>query len=58
MKERQGKICIFERSFWVVRQDFVGRGKGGGEKLVAGLLMRSLISSSAQTLWGKDGDKL
>lgn len=56
MKERQGKIDIFERLFWIVRQDFLGRGigRGEGERLAAGLLVRRLISSSAQTSWGKD----
>lgn len=56
MKERQGKVGVSERLFWIVRQDCLGRGRGRGrrERLVAGLLVRRLISSSAQTPWGKD----
>lgn len=51
MKERRGKICVFERSFWVDRQNFLGSGRGGGERQVAGELVRRLISSLAQTSW-------
>lgn len=57
MKERQGKIGDFERLLWVVWQDFLGRGRGEGERLAAGELVRRLISSSsssAQVSWGKD----
>lgn len=56
MRERQGKIGAFERLLWAVRQDFLGRGRGGGERLAAGQLVRRLISSSssAQASWDKD----
>lgn len=58
MKERRGEICVFERSFWVDRQNFLGSRRGGGERRVAGELVRRLISSSlAQTSWNGERGK-
>lgn len=53
MEGRQGKICVFKRSFWFDRQDLLGRGKHGEERLVAGELARRQILSSARTSWGR-----
>lgn len=60
MKERRGEICVFERSFWVDRQNFLGSGGGRGERRAAGELVRRLIPSSlAQTAWnGETGQTL